>query len=246
MGALFIGLPVLAVVCLVAATVGIGPAIGLALGLVVLERFIRRVIPWLRLRHARRQQQPPRVMALTKASEGAGLLALAAVVVSEESFPAVASTPALWVPVLAVTAWGALWLVTSGLAVRQFGWQGPVDAVVFVRALVKITFGVAVFYLMPPGLSHLDRLLWGVRNPPDIQTLVIVAGFAVGWLVAFWCIVTGSAKLLLLLSTQIRSRPKAPADGSAHGEGREETDPAKAADALRGRGRRSRMEGVEF
>ena len=182
---------------------------------------------------------------LTKACHGAGILALAAVVVSEASLAAVSSNPALWIPLSVMTAWGGLWLVTSGLAFKRLGSQGPLDSVLIVRALVKIAIGGAVLRFLPFGVS---QLLWGglhILQAPDWTAAVVLLAYIAGWFVAFWCVVTGSTKLLLMLATQIRRRPKALADPSTHGRGRF-AGAAEGSRVMQGQGRRSRMEGVKF
>jgi len=170
------------------------------------------------------------------------MLALAGVVVSAASFAAVVSTPAILIPLSLMTAWAALALVTSGLAVRKFGWQGPLDTVLIVRSLVKITLGAAALFYLGAG----PQRIWSAAlSAPDGQTKVVLWLFVAAWIVGFWCVVTGSAKLLLLLAAIIPRRRKSPVASSAHGQA-DFAGAAEASRAMQGKGRRSKMEGVKF
>jgi hypothetical protein len=214
--ALLIGLPALLLVYMVATQIGIGAAIGVAVGLVVLERFIRVVIPLvrtvLRNRKVSRLQQPPQAMARTKASEGAG--------------------------------WGALWQVTSGLQAWRYGSQGPVGTVVLVRALVKIGIGITLAWFLHP--YQIAQLLWAFHHAPTVTAAALGLAFIAGWAIAWWCFCTGAVKTLLVLLTMVRRRRrKSPVASSAHGQA-DFAGAAEASRAMQGKGRRSKMEGVKF
>jgi hypothetical protein len=248
--ALLIGLPALLLVYMVATQIGIGAAIGVAVGLVVLERFIRVVIPLvrtvLRNRKVSRLQQPPQAMARTKASEGAGILALSGfvVVLAQAEGYAVSSTPLLWAPLTVAIVWGALWLVTSGLQAWRYGSQGPVDTVVLVRALVKIGIGITLAWFLHP--YQIAQLLWAFHHAPTVTAAALGLAFIAGWAIAWWCFCTGAVKTLLVLLTMVRRRRrKSPVASSAHGQA-DFAGAAEASRAMQGKGRRSKMEGVKF
>ena len=152
--------------------------------------------------------QPPGQRAeLTKASHGAGMLALSGLIVLlvQAKGGSVSSQPLAWVPLAVMAVWGALWLVTSGLAARRYGSQGPTDTVVLVRSLVKVAVGSTFVHFMP---ADMGRLLTLAADPPDWQVAFFTWGFCAGWFVAMWCIFTGAAKALLLLLTKIRRRSR--------------------------------------
>jgi hypothetical protein len=161
----------------------------------------RRYAVWLRL------QPDGQGKELAKASHGAGFLALSGLLVllAQSQGGSVSSQPLLWVPLAVMAAWGALWLVTSGLAARRYGSQGPLDTVVLVRSLVKIAVGCTVVHFRPADAGQLLRV---ALNATDWQLALFALAWLAAWFAAMWCIVTGAAKVLLLLLTKIRRRAR--------------------------------------
>ena len=141
---------------------------------------------------------PPREQNLARASHGAGMLAVAIIVLMLiggtqgvagflNALAANPKEPKLWGSALAwvvLVGWGFGWLVIGSARSR-----GPRDALLISRALVKIAVGVALDVLAHGG--YLPSGWLGV-------TLTKLVEF---WLfpVAVWCMVTGITKLVLLL-----------------------------------------------
>lgn len=209
------------------------------LPLIVTFKIWRRYAKWITF-------QPPGQRAeLTKASHGAGMLALSGLIVLliDNEGGSVSSQPWVWVPLAVIAAWGALWFVTSGLAALRYGSQGPTDTVVLVRSLVKVAVGCTFVHFMPADMGRLLTLAWTASTG---QVALFAWGYCAGWLVAMWCIFTGAAKVLLLLLAKIpRRRKKSPVASSAHGQA-DFAGAAEASRAMQGKGRRSKMEGVKF
>ena len=103
---------------------------------------------WLRYVTWVSRQPPGQRVELTKASHGAGMLALS-YILAQQLGPSIWN-PFIAVPLAVMVVWGGLWFVTSGLAVRLYGSQGPLDAVILVRSLVKIAVGGAALHSSVP------------------------------------------------------------------------------------------------
>ena len=139
------------------------------------------------------ERQAPERRELVRASHGAGMIALPLFLVwytnGTQGFAGLAAmlcaepeNPLSWV-LVAVLAWGLLWLVT--------GWHRAVkfrDVRIITRSLVKIALGISVFLYLrdhdaPAGWG--GTAAWGY----------LVLGLH---LAAVWCVVTATTKLLIL------------------------------------------------
>lgn len=178
-----------------------------AAGYLALLPLIIPATVWLRYVTWISRQPPGQRVELTKASHGAGMLALSGSIVflAHGQGAAVSSMPLLWVPLGIMVIWGALWLVTSGLQARLYGSQGPLDTVLLVRSMVKVGIGVAIAHFIPFQSS---QLLAALPRIADLTGIVFALLCLAGWFVAWWCVFTGAAKILLLLLTRIRGRAR--------------------------------------
>jgi hypothetical protein len=205
------GAILIAVVWAIWAPLGLFLAILLLLGLVVRPVLYRR---WL-------NSQDPRSRELVKASHGAGILALSGSIVflAQSQGAAVSSLPLL---------------VTSGLQTRLYGPQGPLDTVILVRSTVKVGIGVALAHFIPFQPAQLLAVLPRVADSPAVLfALLCIAG----WFIAWWCLATGAAKILLLLVARIRRRGRKtpPPMNNPRGDARN-ANRAEARAAMRGQG----------
>src|SRR5271166_1939487 len=147
------------------------------LPLIFSGKLFRRYAFWIR------GQQAGQRTELTKASHGAGMLAIAyfLVTIVHQEGGSVVAEPVLWLPLGVLTVWGTLWLVTSSLQARLYGPQGPIDTVILVRSLVKIAIGGAIVYFLPFGVTP---LLWSVPRAPEFGILLFLLLLIAGWFIA--------------------------------------------------------------
>jgi hypothetical protein len=176
----------------------------------------------------------PRNGALTKASHGAGMLALGVWALAIHDRMGIAG-PLLWIP-LAVGGFGLFWLVAGWRTAKMIGGPVPGDDFLLVRAGLRVGVGVVLFWLLGAGPQALGYDTWQLVL--DFIWLVRAA--------AIWFFITGAAKLGLLLAMRSRPSGTMPA-ATARNPAARYADPVSARQAMRGRGGQySRMDSREF
>jgi hypothetical protein len=205
----------------------------LVLGLVVRPVFYFR---WL-------NSHDPRSRELVKACHGAGFIVVGICVLGltvETGGDRAGNVAALCVAPFAL--WGLLWLLSSGYFVIRSGSAGALDNAGLVRGALKFVAGVAINQYNP---FSAETAIARILSAPDFGVLSISIGILALSFVASWCMVTGAAKVLLLLLAKIRlSRSRAPAPmENPHGTARAATrDESRRA----GEGNKSALDRQKF
>jgi hypothetical protein len=162
----------------------------------------------------------PRSAALTKASHGAGMLALGSWAYLERD--RLGLTVFDWVPLalLGLAAFGLFWLAMGWRAARIYGPVPGIDEFLTARSVAKLAIGAGLWWL--PGADESQGPLATIRQfvySSTGQDLWALLNENAGLLrfAASWCFVTGLTKIVLLRAVKPRLRPLPPVEDDRHG-----------------------------
>lgn len=162
-------------------------------------------------------QLDPRSGALTKASHGAGMVALGLWAYWKRD--SIGLTIFDWAPyaVLAIAAFGLFWLLAGWRAAKIFGPAPGIDEFLTARSVGKLAIGGLLIWLpsagqdwfLPKGPFAPLREFIYVKTNYDVL-LLLVQNAALLDFAAAWCFVTGITKIVLLQAVKQRRRPNLP------------------------------------
>jgi hypothetical protein len=151
----------------------------------------------------------PRSAALTKASHGAGMLALGLWAYWKRY--SIGLTVFDWVPlaVLGVAAFGLFWLAAGWRAAKIYGPAPGVDEFLIARSVGRLAVGAVLWWLPGADQGPLAPLRLFVYSTTGYDLWAQVVDVNAGLLrfAASWCFITGLAKIVLLQAVKQR-RPR--------------------------------------
>ena len=126
--------------------------------------------------------------------------------------------------------------------------RGEFDGYLIFRSCIKAVVGVLALLFVPASMTQIIGAVvlaaTALASTGDYKTLGTWLAYAALWIIGIWCMTTGITKFLLLLRGWKRKKAP-PVSKNQHGASDVATG-EQAARAMKGEGRRSKMDGVKF